>query len=339
MGNAEIETVPHKVLVTGGAGYIGSTICSALEDAGHSPIILDSLVNGREASTGSRPLYPGDIADPEIISRIFDDHPDIGFAIHCAALAIVPDSVARPYEYYRNNVTGSAEFFRILTEHGCKHVVFSSSAAVYDNVPGFMVTEDSPTRPQSPYARSKLMTEMMLEDMAASYGLKAISLRYFNPIGADPKLRSGQIQREATQILSILVQVANGDRPIFQVTGTDWPTRDGTGVRDYIHVWDLAQAHVKAVERIDDVFPDGPGFQIINLGSGSGATVREIVSAFERVHGAPIPQEDAPPRPGDVAGAYANADKAAELLGWHTTLSLEDGIRDALAWAKKMSYS
>lgn len=339
MKEAEVETVPHKVLVTGGAGYIGSTICSALEDAGHSPVILDSLVNGREEFARSRPLYRGDIADPDILSQVFQDHPDIGFAIHCAALAVVPDSVSRPYAYYRNNVTGSAELFRMLSRHGCENIVFSSSAAIYDNVPGFMVTEDSPTRPQSPYARSKLMTEMMLEDMAASYGLKAISLRYFNPIGADPKLRSGQVQREATQILSILVEVANGDRPVFQVTGTDWPTRDGTGIRDYLHVWDLAQAHVRAVERIDDVFPDGPGFKIINLGSGSGVTVREIVSAFERVHGAPIPQEDAPPRPGDVAGAFTNADRAAELLGWRATMSIEDGIRDALAWAEGRRYS
>lgn len=339
MKDSEIETVPHKVLVTGGAGYIGSTICSALEDAGHSPVILDSMVNGRESFVGSRPLYRGDIADPEVVSRVFQDHPDISFAIHCAALAVVPDSVSRPYEYYRNNVAGSAELFRMLAEYGCDNVVFSSSASVYDNVPGFMVTEESPTRPQSPYARSKLITEMMLEDMAASYGLKAISLRYFNPIGADPRMRSGQVQREATQIVNVLVSVANGDRPIFQVTGTDWPTRDGTGIRDYIHVWDLARAHVKAVERIDDVFPDGPGFEIINLGTGKGVTVREIVSAFERVYGAPIPQEDAPPRPGDVAGAYANADRAAELLGWHTTLSLEEGIRDALTWAEKLSYS
>ena len=339
MRDSEVETISRKVLVTGGAGYIGSTICSALEDSGHSPVVLDSLVNGREAFARSRPFYRGDIADPDILSRVFEDHPEISFAIHCAALAVVPDSVARPYEYYRNNVAGSAELFRMLAERGCKNVVFSSSASLYDNVPGFMVTEDSPTRPQSPYARSKLMTEMMLEDMAAIYGLKAISLRYFNPIGADPKLRSGQIQKEATQIVNVLVSVANGDRPIFQVTGTDWPTRDGTGIRDYVHVWDLSLAHVRAVERMDNVFPDGPGFKVINLGSGSGVTVREIVSAFERVHGARLPQEDAPPRPGDVAGAYANADRAAELLGWHTTLSLEDGIRDALAWAEKMSYS
>ena len=339
MKDAEIELVSRKVLVTGGAGYIGSTICSALEDAGHSPVILDSLVNGREAFAGGRPFYRGDVADPEVVSRVFEDHPDIGFAIHCAALAVVPDSVARPYEYYRNNVAGSAELFRMLVEYGCKNVVFSSSASVYDNVPGFMVTEDSPTRPQSPYARSKLMTEMMLEDMAAGYGLKAISLRYFNPIGADPKLRSGQAQREATQIVNVLVSVANGDRPIFQVTGTDWQTRDGTGIRDYVHVWDLALAHVKAIERIDEALPDGPGFKVINLGTGRGVTVREIVAAFERVHGSPLPQEDAPPRPGDVAGAYANADRAADLLGWRAELSVEDGIRDALAWAEKMSYS
>ena len=339
MRDTEDKPVPRKVLVTGGAGYIGSTICSALEDAGHSPVILDSLVNGREAFAGARPFYRGDIADPDVVSRVFKDHPDIGFAIHCAALAVVPDSVARPYEYYRNNVTGSAELFRMLAEHGCRNVVFSSSASVYDNVPGFMVTEDSPTRPQSPYARSKLMTEMMLEDMAVGYGLKAISLRYFNPIGADPKLRSGQAQREATQIVNVLVSVANGDRPIFQVTGTNWPTRDGTGIRDYVHVWDLALAHVRAVERIDDALPDGPGFVVINLGTGRGVTVREIVSAFERVHGSSLPQEDAPPRPGDVAGAYANADRAAELLGWRAELSVEDGIRDALAWAEKMSYS
>ena len=338
MRDAQTTPTHRKVLVTGGAGYIGSTVCSALHDSGHVPVVLDSLVNGREAFARLHPFYQGDIADPDVISRIFEDHPDIGFAIHCAALAVVPDSVGRPYEYYRNNVTGSAELFRMLAERGCRNVVFSSSAAIYDNVPGFMVREESPTRPQSPYARSKLMTEMMLEDMAASYGLKAISLRYFNPIGADPKLRSGQVQREATQIVNILVEVASGDRPIFQVTGTDWPTRDGTGIRDYIHVWDLAQAHVRAVERIDDVFPDGPGFKIINLGSGRGVTVREIVSAFERVHGSPIPQEDASPRPGDVAGAFANADKAAELLGWHTTLSLEDGIRDALAWGESQSF-
>ncbi len=325
---------PAKVLVTGGAGYIGSTICSALEDAGHSPVVLDSLVNGYEQFAKGRAFYKADIADAETVGRIFDDHPDIGFTIHCAALTVVPDSVERPYDYYRNNVVGSLKLFNTLDERGCRNVIFSSSASVYDAVPGFMVTEDSPTRPQSPYARSKLMTEMMLEDMAAAHGLTAIALRYFNPIGADPMLRSGQAQASPTQIVNVLVDVARGIRPTFQVTGADWPTRDGTGIRDYVHVWDLAQAHVKAVERMDFIIPESGGFEVINLGTGSGVTVREIVAAFERVHGAALPKRDAPARPGDVAGAYANSDRAAELLGWRAKLSVDDGIRDALAWAE-----
>ena len=325
---------PTEILVTGGAGYIGSTVCSALEDAGHTPIVLDSLVNGYEQFAKGRPFYEGDIADSQVLAEVFDDHPDMDFVIHCAALTVVPDSVERPYDYYENNVVGSLRFFRMLAERGCSNVIFSSSASVYDAVPGFMVTEDSPTRPLSPYARSKLVTEMMLEDMAAAHGLKAVALRYFNPIGADPMLRSGQAQPSPTQIVNVLVDVARDVRPTFQITGTDWPTRDGTGIRDYVHVWDLAQAHVKAVERMDSIIPEGGGLTVINLGTGSGVTVREIVAAFERVHGSALPKQDAPARPGDVAGAYANADRAAELLGWRAKLTLDDGIRDALAWAE-----
>ena len=331
------KPTPKKVLVTGGAGYIGSTISSALEDAGHTPIVLDSMVNGHESFLEGRAFYRGDIADSDLVRRVFSDHPDLDFTIHCAALAVVPDSVQRPYDYYENNVTGSLKLFRALAEHGCRNIVFSSSASLYDSVDGSMVTEESPVRPQSPYARTKLIAEMALEDMASAYGMKAIALRYFNPIGADPKLRSGQAQREVTQIVGILVEVANGVRPIFEVTGTDWPTRDGTGIRDYFHVWDLARAHVKAIERMDDIFPEGVGFEIINLGTGEGVTVREIVAAFERVHGAPIPQRDAPPRPGDVAGAFTNADKAERLLRWRAEMTLEEGIRDALAWRQAMS--
>ena len=230
-----------------------------------------------------------------------------------------------------NNVLGSLKLFRMLAEHGCRNIIFSSSASVYDAVPGFMVTEDSPTRPQSPYARTKLITEMVLEDLAAAHGLKAVALRYFNPIGADPKLRSGQ---EKLQIVNILVDVAHGIRPMFQITGTDWPTRDGTGIRDYVHVWDIAEAHVRTMERMDSIIPEGGGFEVINLGSGSGVTVREMVAAFERVHGSALPKQDAPARPGDVAGAYANADRAAELLGWRAKLTLDECIRDALAWSE-----
>ena len=292
-------------------------------------------MSGYEQFAKGRPFYRGDIADAGTVGRIFDDHPDIDFSIHCAALTVVPDSVERPYEYYRNNVLGSLKLFRMLAEHAAAATsYFSSSASVYDAVPGFMVTEESPTRPQSPYARSKLMTEMMLEDMAAAHGLKAVALRYFNPIGADPMLRSGQAQPSPTQIVNVLVDVARGARPTFQITGTDWPTRDGTGIRDYVHVWDIAEAHVRTVERMDSIIPEGGGFEVINLGSGSGVTVREMVAAFERVHGSALPKQDAPARPGDVAGAYANADRAAELLGWRAKLTLDECIRDALAWSE-----
>ena len=323
----------ETVLVTGGAGYIGSTICSALEDAGHYPVVLDSLINGDTGMIGSRPFYRGDISDPRVVARIFADHPDISYCIHCAALAIVPDSVERPLDYYSNNVSGTVDLIRSLVHHGCHRIVFSSSASVYDTAFGPEVTEVSPTRPLSPYARTKLIMEMVLEDLARASGLKALSLRYFNPIGADPKMRSGQRQQVASQIMSILVEVATGKRPAFHVTGTEWPTRDGTGVRDYVHVWDLARAHVAAVERIDDIFPDEGGSEIINLGTGSGVTVREFVHAFERVLGRSVPTIDAPPRPGDVAGAFASIEKAERLLGWRPELSLEDGIRHALEWA------
>ncbi len=327
--------MPKTVLVTGGAGYIGSTICSALLDAGHTPIVLDSLVRGREEFVRGVPLYRGDIADADLLGNIMSENPNISCVIHCAALALVPESVARPYDYYANNVSGSLEMFRILTELGCKDFVFSSSASLYDTAPGFMVTEDSPVRPSSPYARSKLMVEMILEDMAQGLGLRGLTLRYFNPIGADPKMRSGRnADAGASQILDVLVAVADGSRPVFSITGTDWPTRDGTGIRDYIHVWDLAQAHVLAVERMDAIFPDGSGYETVNLGRGDGVTVRELVHTFEKVYGRAIAKEDAPPRPGDVAGAFVKGERAKELLGWSARLSLEDGIRHALEWAE-----
>ena len=331
----DYHPMSQTVLVTGGAGYIGSTICSALEDAGHHPVVLDSLVGGDPAMVGNRPFYLGDIGDPEVIAGVFSDHPDIGCTIHCAALATVPESVERPLDYYANNVSGSIDLFRNVLAHGCARIVFSSSASVYDASFGPEVTETSPVRPLSPYARSKLMVEMILEDLAAATAIRALSLRYFNPIGADPKMRSGQTQNVASQILGVLVEVASGKRPGFQVTGTDWPTRDGTGIRDYVHVWDLAVAHVAAVERLDEIFPDGGGCDVINLGTGSGVTVREFLSAFENVLGRRMPSVDAPPRPGDIAGAYANVDKARHVLGWRPTLTLEDGIRHALEWDER----
>ena len=219
-----------KVLISGGAGYIGSTIASALLDGGHTPVLLDSLVTGRREFTKNRIFYEADIADRAMVRQIFSEHPDIEATIHCAALIVVPESVAKPYEYYKENVVKSMEFFKLLAELGQKRVVFSSSAAVYDVVPGFMVTEESPLRPLSPYSRTKYMMEMVLKDFCCAYGLNAIALRYFNPIGADPKMRTGLHIRYPSHLIGKLVEVALGREPVFNLTGIDWPTRDGSGI-------------------------------------------------------------------------------------------------------------
>jgi UDP-glucose 4-epimerase len=327
-----------KYLITGGAGYIGSTICSALEDAGHTPIILDSLITGRKEFTRGRIFYKADIANQKAVRRIFQEHPDIQATVHCAALIVVPESVTQPYEYYQDNVSKSVEFFHLLRELGYGRVVFSSSAALYDVVPGFMVTEEAPLNANSPYSRTKLMMEMVLRDFCAAYNMKGIALRYFNPIGADPKMRSGMHVQNPTHVLGKLVETAQGKLPEFLITGTNYPTRDGTGIRDYIHVWDLARAHVNAVTDFDKVFEragnPADNYLVINLGTGRGVTVREMVNAFERVYGKQINKRENGPRPGDVAGSYTNADKALRLLNWKAELSIEQGISDALKWGE-----
>jgi len=328
-----------KVLVTGGAGYIGSTICSALVDNGHTPVILDSLITGRVEFTNAHIFYQGDIADRPLLERIFREHPDIYATIHCAALIVVPESVARPYEYYRENVAKSLELFHTLKDLGYGRVVFSSSASIYDVVPDYMVTESAPLRPSSPYARTKYMMEMILKDFSTAYeNMQGIALRYFNPIGADPRMRTGIHIKNPSHVLGKLVDVALGRLPAFEITGTAWPTRDGTGIRDYIHVWDLAMAHVQAVEQFPLIFERAPEprerYVVINLGTGRGVTVRELVNAFENVYGRTINKIEKPPRPGDVAGAYANADTARRLIGWEAKLSIEQGIADALRWGE-----
>lgn len=325
-----------KYLITGGAGYIGSTICSALEDAGHTPVILDSLVTGRDEFTRGRIFYQADIADENAVTQLFQDHPDIQATVHCAALIVVPESVSSPYEYYQDNVSKSIEFFHFLQKLGYGRVVFSSSAALYDVVPGFMVTEEAPLNASSPYSRTKLMMEMVLKDYCTAYGMKGIALRYFNPIGADPRMRSGIHVQYPTHVLGKLVDTAQGRQAEFQITGTHYSTRDGTGIRDYIHVWDLARAHVNAVTDFDKVFERAANpredYLVINLGTGRGVTVRELVTAFEKVYGQKINKRETGPRPGDVAGSYTNADKAYRLLHWKAELTIEDGISDALKW-------
>lgn len=327
-----------KVLITGGAGYIGSTIASVLLDNGHTPIILDSLVTGRREFTKDRIFYEADISDRAMLRRIFSDHPDIVGTIHCAALIVVPESVSKPYEYYRENVVKSMELFKALADLGYPKVVFSSSAAVYDVVPGFMVTEESPLKPLSPYSRAKFIMEMVLKDFCLAYGLKGIALRYFNPIGSDPKMRTGLHIQHPSHLIGKLVEVSQGREAVFNLTGIDWPTRDGSGIRDYLHVWDLALAHLKAMENFDKAITEGADdeaeYSVINLGTGNGVTVKEFLLAFENVVGKQLPVSIQPPRPGDVAGAYANADKAWKLLGWKAEKTIEEGIADALKWGE-----
>jgi UDP-glucose 4-epimerase len=332
-----------KVLVTGGAGYIGSTIASALEDSGHTPILLDSLTRGHAEFVRGRAFYQGDIADKALLEKVFQDHPEIQACVHCAALILVPESVAQPYLYYTENVAKSLELFKNLNALGCNRVVFSSSASIYEISDGSQVTEDSRVNAKSPYARTKQIMEMVLEDFSEAYGLNAIVLRYFNPIGADPKMRSGMQIKEVSHIVPKLVEVAMGREAVFKVHGTQYPTRDGTAVRDYLHIWDLAMAHVKAVEEFDNALAkhrvntgdSSLGFLIINLGTGKGVTVRELVAAFERVYGKPVPTEDHPPRPGDVAGVYANPDRALALIGWKVKHSIDEGIATSLEWGKR----
>lgn len=324
-----------KILITGGAGYIGSTVATACLEAGHEIVVLDDLSKGRRDFGEGRNLYVGDIADAALFERIVSDHPDIDAVVHCAARIIVPESVADPLGYYDSNVGKTVLLLQRLRDAGIGRVVFSSSASVYAGESGDGVDESGALAPASPYATTKAMIENVLRDGAQAGAFRAIALRYFNPIGADPRLRTGlQNPRPSHALGKIMTSRADGEP--FPITGTDWPTRDGSGLRDYIHVWDLALAHVAAVERFDDVVTTAEPYQVINLGTGDGVTVRELVAAFARVTGEPLEVVEAPRRPGDQAGAFAIADRAAELLGWTAQRSIDDGVRDALRWAEKL---
>jgi UDP-glucose 4-epimerase len=270
------------------------------------------------------------------VRRIVDEHPDLEATIHMAARIVVPESVEQPYEYYRDNVAKSLDLFDELVGLGKPRIVFSSSGSLYAVTDDFEVREEDPLAPSSPYARTKRMIEEVLTDMAAATDLRAVLLRYFNPIGSDPDLESGIYAREPSHVLGQLMLAADGHRDAFTITGTEHPTRDGTGLRDYLHVWDLARAHVRAVEQFDQVLAEaGSPSVVLNLGRGDGVTVRELIEAFERVTGTAVPTREAPPRPGDAIGAFANVDRARELLGWKTELSLDEAIASALAWGEK----
>jgi UDP-glucose 4-epimerase len=325
-----------SVLVTGGAGFIGSTVAHALADQGLTPIILDDLSSGSPDVIGDHELVIADIADRDAVDRICANH-RIEAVIHCAAMKSVPESVAEPLLYYQQNVARTLTLIESLLRNDCSRFVFSSSASIYADGDGSGLAESAALRPSSPYARTKLMVEQALADIAATGALTTVALRYFNPIGADPRLRTGpQAGFGGTALGSLLTAHLTGAP--FRLMGTDWPTPDGTAVRDYVHVQDVAEAHVATVRRLIDPArtATGPASSEINLGSGRGTSLRELVAAFETVTGEPVEVIESGRRPGDVAGGYALIDRAASALDWRPRYSLQDGIRDSLAWKSRI---
>jgi len=318
--------------VSGGAGYVGSCICQALIENNHTPIILDSLVSGKGYAAADQHFYQADIGNLEVLAQIFDEHPDIEALIHCAERALVVNSVFSPYEYYISNVSKSIELCNFIASAGCKKMIYCSTGAIYEDVAGFMVSEGSPIKPRSPFARSKYITEMVLEDFCAAYDTRCITLRYFNPIGI-PSDMNPNPELNMDNIVTRIFTATSNNKP-FIINGTDWPTRDGTCIRDYIHVWDLAMAHVKALENFDRAFriSESTGYLPINIGSGTGSTVKEVITAFENVSGDKVSIDIGKRRPGDICGSYASINLAKDCIDWKAELSMEEAILDTLRW-------
>ncbi|WP_276119208.1 UDP-glucose 4-epimerase GalE [Pararhizobium qamdonense] len=328
------------VLVTGGGGYIGSHMVWALLDAGEQVVVIDRLSTGfRWAIAPEARFYEGDIADTALMQQIFADN-EIDSIIHFAGSIVVPESVADPLGYYENNTVKSRSLIASAVEAGIPYFVFSSTAAVY-GTPDVLepVTESVNLKPESPYGSSKLMTEIMLRDTAAAHAFTYTALRYFNVAGADPKGRSGQSSALATHLIKVACATALGKRDSMSVFGTDYPTPDGTCVRDYIHVWDLVQAHLKALQRMRA----GGGSLAANCGYGHGFSVLEVLDAVRKVHGQDFPVTFSPRRAGDPAMIVANPALAKQELGWVPQYDDLNGIiRSALDWElhlmRKNSY-
>lgn len=322
------------VLVTGGCGYIGSHLVWALSDRGEAVVVLDDLSTGFDwAIPPEVTLVRGDIGDPALLDRLMADGA-IEAIVHFAGSIIVPESVTDPLKYYFNNTVKSRELIAAAVRNGVKHFVFSSTAAVYGNPSVIPAPEDVALAPVSPYGSSKLMTEIMLRDTAAAHDFRYTALRYFNVAGADPKGRTGQSTRGATHLIKVACEAHLGLRPEIQVFGTDWDTPDGTGVRDYIHVADLAAAHVVALDRLRAGAPS----LVANCGYGKGFSVLEVLKAVERVTGAKLPVTYGPRRAGDAAAIVARVDRIhAELPSWQPEWDDLDTIVDhALAWEKAL---
>jgi UDP-glucose 4-epimerase len=324
----------NGILVTGGAGYIGSHVVRQLGAAGERVVTLDNLSTGfREAVTHGE-LVVGNTGDRELVTRVLAGH-GIDTIMHFAAHTIVPESVADPLKYYGNNTCATRNLLECAAKAGVKHIVFSSTAAVYGLPPGGIAREDSPTAPINPYGTSKLMSEWMLRDLATAGGPSYVALRYFNVAGSDPDGRIGQSTPKATLLVKVACEVVVGRRKELTIFGTDYETPDGTGVRDYIHVEDLATAHLDALTWLRN---DGTS-QVLNCGYGHGYSVREVVQAVERVTGQRLPVREAARRAGDPPTLVADANRIRELLGWTPRLDDLDGIvASSLNWERNGTY-
>ena len=322
-----------KILVTGGAGYIGSHVVRQLGTNGENVITLDNLSTGFEAAVTSGELVIGDTGDAALLDRIFDNH-DIDTVMHFAAHTVVPESVADPLKYYGNNTASSRTLLERAHAHGVRHVVFSSTAAVYGIPSDGKASEASPTRPINPYGSSKLMTEWMLRDLAAAGGPSYVAWRYFNVAGCEPSGAIGQSTPKATLLVKVACEAAVGKRPGVCIFGTDYPTPDGTGLRDYIHVEDLASAHLDALSYLRD----GGKSATLNCGYGHGYSVRDVLAAVARANGAPLNITEEPRRAGDPPELIAVAKKIRAVLGWSPQFDdLDTIVSTSLAWERKIA--
>ncbi len=323
----------NKILVTGGAGYIGSHVVHQLTEAGEPVVVLDNLSTGFADAVLGAELVVGDTGDRELVSRLLHEHA-IDTVLHFAAHTIVPESVSDPLKYYGNNTCSTRNLLSCCQDAGVKHFIFSSTAAVYGIPENTICTEDSPLAPINPYGMSKLMSEHMLRDLGHACDMKHVILRYFNVAGSDPEGRIGQSTRNATLLIKVAAEVATGKREKLYVFGTDYPTPDGTGVRDYIHVDDLADAHVRALDHLRR----GGESVTLNCGYGHGYSVREVIDAVNRVNGAPIAVQEEPRRAGDPPSLIARADRIKELLGWQPKYDdLDFIVRTSLDWERKLA--
>ena len=317
----------QTVLVTGGAGYIGGHACKSLARAGYRPVAYDSLVRGHREAVRWGPLVEADLADTERLADTIKRF-EVAAVMHFAAFAYVGESMTNPELYFRNNVGNSMRLLEAMRGAGVRHIVFSSTAATYGIPERVPIPEDAPQRPVNPYGESKLMVERMLHWYGEAHGLTHAALRYFNAAGADIDAEIGEDHDPETHLIPLVLQAASGDRPQIEIYGTDYPTPDGTAVRDYIHVQDLAEAHVKAIAHL---LRGGASLQL-NLGTGSGHSVREVIASAERVTGRRIPRRESPRRPGDPPVLVAQASRARDALDWTPAVSDIDRIL-ATAWA------